>query len=146
MLSLHDALPIYEIRDAVQTGQTDQIRDVSGDDGPGGGIDDLFGGLPPAPGGTPGPRTTGNLEGYGTSLSFRYDGTTDPLQFLTEGTDLDGQIVAAGGPTPTLAIERSVAGNHVDATLDLDRGYRQDERRGGEESVSTGRARWSRYL
>src|SRR3546814_12663504 len=96
MLSLHDALPIYEIRDAVQTGQTDQIRDVSGDDGPGGGIDDLFGGLPPAPGGTPGPRTTGNLEGYGTSLSFRYDGTTDPLQYLTEGTDLDGQIVAAG--------------------------------------------------
>ena len=114
-----------EIRSVVETGANGQVRDAiieGGSQSPGGGLG-IFGGLPPAPGGSPGARTTDTIEGYGTNLRFSYDGTGDPIAFLANATDLEGTIVAAGSPTPTLTIERSVEGNHIDADLRLDRLY-----------------------
>ncbi|MET4698718.1 hypothetical protein ABIE65_001740 [Constrictibacter sp. MBR-5] len=115
-----------QIRDVVETGANTQVRDAvtgGGSHSPGGGLGGIFGGLPSAPGGSPGTRTTDTIEGYGTSLRFTYDGTGDPIALLSNSTDLEGVIVAAGSPTPTLTIERSVEGDHIDADLRLDRLY-----------------------
>lgn len=112
-----------EIRNAVETAANEQIRQeiIEGGTGsnPGSGLGVIFGGLPSAPAGPPGPRTSGTIEGYGTSLRFTYDGTDDPISVLANSENLNGSIVAAGGPTPTLTIERSVEGEHVAASLDL---------------------------
>lgn len=114
-----------EIQEAVQTGANSQVREQAGGGGPGPGPGPggLFGGLPSNPGGQPGPRTTETIQGYGTTLSFTYDGTTDPVAFLSNANNLNGEIVAAGDATPTLTIERNVQSNHVAATLDLFRTF-----------------------
>ncbi|MFN4090778.1 MAG: FecR domain-containing protein [Alphaproteobacteria bacterium] len=100
-----------ELREVVQTGASEQIRSGSSP------MVDLFSFLPGPPSGPRGPRTTGEVEGYGTTLSFAYDGVSDPLALLSTRTDLEGFIEAAGDPEPTLRIERDVTANHVDAEI-----------------------------
>src|SRR5690606_4080554 len=58
-------------------------RVVEPEPGPGPGPGFSLFDLPSAPNGTPGPRTNGTLRGYGTSLSFDYDGS-EPIRYLSE--------------------------------------------------------------